>query len=52
MASKQPFVDRKSYEKNFSKELQLFLDEAQKDAFDIPVTQITPYCSTRRRICQ
>ena len=42
MASKQPFVDRKSYEKNFSKELQLFLDEAQKDAFDIPVTQITP----------
>ena len=42
MASVQPFVDRKSYEKNFSKELQLFLNEAQKDAFDIPVTQITP----------
>ena len=42
MASVQPFIDRKSYEKNFSKELQLFLDEAQKDAFEIPVSLITP----------
>ena len=42
MASVQPFVDRKSYEKKFSKELQIFLDEAQKDAFDIPVSIITP----------
>ena len=42
MSPKQPFIDRTGYKDNYSKELQAFLEKAEKEALEIPVTQITP----------
>lgn len=42
MASAQPYIKRKNYEKNFSKELTTFIEDIKKDVFELPSSQITP----------
>lgn len=42
MASAQPYIKRKNYENNFSKELTTFIEEIKKDVFELPSYQITP----------